>query len=423
MNMMVSKAAEIVAGHTDNARAASRKLAVATHEQRNKALSRAASHIRGNINAILDANKEDIRAAQERGLKPSFIDRLTLDDARVEQMARGLDDIVVLPDPLGRVLDHRQRPNGLDITRISTPLGVIGVIYEARPNVTVDAAGLAIKSGNPVILRGGSDSIHTSSLLAQLMRDGLNDAGLPVDAVQLVENTDRALVGAMLTATGGIDVIIPRGGRSLVERVQNEARVPVFAHLEGICHVYIDHAADPDKARDITVNAKMRRVGICGAAETLLVDRAVADRILPDVATALMEAGCTLRADADALKLIPGAQPASEDDWSTEYLDSILSVAVVDGVDGAIAHIRRYGSNHTEAIITEDEAAAEAFTSGIDSAIVMVNASTQFADGGEFGMGAEIGISTGKMHARGPVGANELTSFKYIVRGSGQIRP
>ncbi len=423
MNMMVSKATEIMAGYTDNARASSRKLAVATHEERNMALSRAANHIRNNINAILDANKEDIRAAQARGLKPSFIDRLTLDDARVGQMAQGLDDIRALPDPLGRVLDHRQRPNGLDIRRISTPLGVIGVIYEARPNVTVDAAGLSIKSGNPVILRGGSDSIHTSSLLARMMRDGLNDAGLPVDSVQLVENTDRSLVGAMLTATGGIDVIIPRGGRSLVERVQNEARVPVFAHLEGICHVYIDHAADPDKARDITVNAKMRRVGICGAAETLLVDRAVADQILPDVAAALIEAGCSLRADADALKLIPGAQPAGEDDWSTEYLDSILSIAVVDGVDGAIAHIRRYGSNHTEAIITEDEAAAEAFTSGIDSAIVMINASTQFADGGEFGMGAEIGISTGKMHARGPVGANELTSFKYIVRGSGQIRP
>lgn len=423
MNMMVSKATEIMAFYTDNAQASIRKLAESRHELRNLALKAAASHLRNSINAILDANKDDIKAAEERGLKPSFIDRLKLDEGRVEQMAKGLDDIVALPDPLGRVLDRWQRPNGLDISRVSTPLGVIGVIYEARPNVTVDAAGLAIKSGNPVILRGGSDSIHTSSLLARLMRKGLEDAGLPSDSVQLVENTDRALVGAMLTATGGIDVIIPRGGRSLVERVQSEARVPVFAHLEGICHVYIDRAADPDKARDITVNAKMRRVGICGAAETLLIDRVVADRILPKVAAALIDAGCSLRADADALKLIPDAKPASNEDWSTEYLDSILSIAVVDGVDGAIAHIQRYGSNHTEAIITEDDAAADAFTSGVDSAIVMVNASTQFADGGEFGMGAEIGISTGKMHARGPVGANELTSFKYIVRGSGQIRP
>ena len=423
MNMMVSKATEIMAFYTDNAQASIRKLAESRHELRNLALKAAASHLRNSINAILDANKDDIKAAEERGLKTSFIDRLKLDEGRVEQMAKGLDDIVALPDPLGRVLDRWQRPNGLDISRVSTPLGVIGVIYEARPNVTVDAAGLAIKSGNPVILRGGSDSIHTSSLLARLMRKGLEDAGLPSDSVQLVENTDRALVGAMLTATGGIDVIIPRGGRSLVERVQSEARVPVFAHLEGICHVYIDRAADPDKARDITVNAKMRRVGICGAAETLLIDRVVADRILPKVAAALIDAGCSLRADADALKLIPDAKPASNEDWSTEYLDSILSIAVVDGVDGAIAHIQRYGSNHTEAIITEDDAAADAFTSGVDSAIVMVNASTQFADGGEFGMGAEIGISTGKMHARGPVGANELTSFKYIVRGSGQIRP
>jgi glutamate-5-semialdehyde dehydrogenase len=423
MNMMVSKATEIMAFYTDNAQASIRKLAESRHELRNLALKAAASHLRNSINAILDANKDDIKAAEERGLKPSFIDRLKLDEGRVEQMAKGLDDIVALPDPLGRVLDRWQRPNGLDISRVSTPLGVIGVIYEARPNVTVDAAGLAIKSGNPVILRGGSDSIHTSSLLARLMRKGLEDAGLPSDSVQLVENTDRALVGAMLTATGGIDVIIPRGGRSLVERVQSEARVPVFAHLEGICHVYIDRAADQDKARYITVNAKMRRVGICGAAETLLIDRVVADRILPKVAAALIDAGCSLRADADALKLIPDAKPASNEDWSTEYLDSILSIAVVDGVDGAIAHIQRYGSNHTEAIITEDDAAADAFTSGVDSAIVMVNASTQFADGGEFGMGAEIGISTGKMHARGPVGANELTSFKYIVRGSGQIRP
>ncbi|XDZ65721.1 glutamate-5-semialdehyde dehydrogenase [Alphaproteobacteria bacterium LSUCC0684] len=423
MNMMVSDAARIMAGYTGNARASAMVLAQSTHDQRCQALEAAARHLRGNIRAILNANKEDIAAGTARGLKASFIDRLTLDAARVEQMAKGLDDIRALPDPLGRELDRWQRPNGLDITRLSTPLGVIGVIYEARPNVTVDAAGLSIKSGNPVILRGGSDSIHTSSLLAKLVRNGLEDSGLPADAVQLLENTDRALVGAMLTATGGIDVIIPRGGKSLVERVQQEARVPVFAHLEGICHVYIDRAADPEKARAITVNAKMRRVGICGAAETLLVDRSVAAEILPDVAAALIGAGCSLRADAAAMKLIPEASPASDKDWSTEYLDGILSVAVVDGVEGAIAHIRRYGSDHTEAIITEDQQAAEVFIAGIDSAIVMVNASTQFADGGEFGMGAEIGISTGKMHARGPVGANELTSFKYVVRGSGQIRP
>jgi len=423
MNMMVSEAARIMAGYTGKARASAMVLAQSSHDQRNQALKSAANHLRGNIPAILSANKEDIAAGTARGLKASFIDRLALDAARVEQMAKGLADIAALPDPLGRELDRWQRPNGLDITRLSTPLGVIGVIYEARPNVTVDAAGLAIKSGNPVILRGGSDSIHTSSLLAKLVRHGLEDAGLPVDAVQLLENTDRSLVGAMLTATGGIDVIIPRGGKSLVERVQQEARVPVFAHLEGICHVYIDRAADPEKARAITVNAKMRRVGICGAAETLLVDRSVAAEILPDVAAALIEAGCSLRADSAAMKLIPEASPASDDDWSTEYLDRILSVAVVDGVDGAITHIRRYGSDHTEAIITEDQQAAETFIAGIDSAIVMVNASTQFADGGEFGMGAEIGISTGKMHARGPVGANELTSFKYVVRGSGQIRP
>jgi len=423
MNMMTTEAAGEMAGYTEKARASAALLARVSHNARQAALNSAAGFIRENVAAILAANEKDIAAGTARGLKTSFIDRLTLDAARIEQMACGLDDIAALPDPLGRELARWQRPNGLDITRISTPLGVIGVIYEARPNVTIDAAGLAVKSGNAAILRGGSDSIHTSGLLAILMRRGLEAAGLPVDAVQLVDNTDRALVGAMLTAVGGIDVIIPRGGKSLVARVQEEARVPVFAHLEGICHVYIDGGADPVKARAIAVNAKMRRVGICGAAETLLVDRRIAPQILPDVAAALQAAGCALRADAEALRLIDGANPASDDDWATEYLDAIISVAVVDGVDGAIAHIRRYGSDHTEAIITEDTAAQDAFIAGIDSAIVMVNASTQFADGGEFGMGAEIGISTGRMHARGPVGANELTSFKYIVRGSGQIRP
>ena len=372
--------------------------------------------------AILSANEKDIAAAEMREKGAAMIGRLTLNPDRIEAMAKGLEDICTLEDPIGRELDRWQRPNGLDIARVSTPLGVLGVIYESRPNVTIDAAALAIKSGNPVILRGGSDSIHTATVLARLTRDGLAAAGLPEDAVQLVEDTDRGLVGAMLAAVGGIDVIIPRGGRSLVERVQNEARVPVFAHLEGICHLYVD-AADPDKAEALVVNAKMRRVEICGAAETLLIDRAIAASLLPRLADALTDAGCRLVADTEAAALVSDSSPATEQDFSTEYLDSIITVAVVDGVSAAIDHISRYGSDHTEAIITEDEVAASRFLEEVDSAIVMVNASTQFADGGEFGMGAEIGISTGRMHARGPVGAAQLTSFKYMVRGTGQIRP
>ena len=408
---------------TSQARASLEPMINASHEARQAALTTAAALIRANEAEILAENKRDLDNAKNTEMSEAMVNRLTLNPERVEAMAAGLEDIAALDDPLGRELDRWQRPNGLDIARVSTALGVLGVIYESRPNVTVDAAGLAIKSGNPVILRGGRDSFHTSTCLANLVREGLGEAGLPEDAVQLLDNTDRALVGAMLTAVGGIDVIVPRGGRSLVERVQNEARVPVFAHLEGICHCYIDATADQRKAVEVVVNSKMRRVEICGALETLLVDRKIAGEFLPKVAASLVDAGCSLRADAEAKAILPESEEALESDWSTEYLDAILSVAVVDGVDGAIAHINRYSSNHTDSIVTEDGAAAQRFTDAVDSAIVMVNASTQFADGGEFGMGAEIGIATGRLHARGPVGAAQLTSFKYIVRGTGQTRP
>ena len=423
MAITAEQASEMMAGMTRNARAVKSVMAQSSGDARVAALLAAADAIRQNMAAILAANKKDMDAAITAELKPSFIDRLALDEPRAEAMAKGLEDIAALPDPLGRVLDAWDRPNGLKISRVATPLGVLGVIYEARPNVTIDAAGLAIKSGNAVILRGGSSSIHTATILTDLMQAGLDAAGLPKDCVQLVTNTDRALVGAMLAAAGDIDVIIPRGGKSLVERVQRDARVPVFAHLEGICHVYIDADADLAKAQAITLNAKMRRVGICGAAETLLVDRAIAEKILPLIANDLAEAGCELRGDQATRAIIASAQAAHDEDWATEYLDKILSVRIVDGVEGAMAHIAQYSSAHTEAIVTENEAAAERFLTGVDSAIVMVNASTQFADGGEFGMGAEIGISTGRMHARGPVGANQLTSFKYMVRGAGQVRP
>lgn len=423
MNAIPSEASASITTLTGQARACLKPMATSSHESRNAALAATAVLIRSHQDTIMEANAKDIAAAQDRQRDAAMIGRLTLNPDRIEAMAQGLEDITALDDPIGRELDRWQRPNGLDIARVSTPLGVLGVIYESRPNVTVDAAGLAIKSGNPVILRGGSDSIHTATVLARLVREGLAGAGLPENAVQLVENTDRALVGAMLAAVGGIDVIIPRGGRSLVERVQQEARVPVFAHLEGICHVYVDKAADPEKALAVTVNAKMRRVEICGAAETLLIDRAVAATLLPRLGEALSTAGCRLVADDEARALLAGADPATDDDYHTEYLDAVISVAVVDGVGGAIDHIGQYSSNHTESIITEDTETAEHFLAEVDSAIVMVNASTQFADGGEFGMGAEIGISTGRMHARGPVGATQLTSFKYMVRGTGQTRP
>lgn len=423
MNAISTQASQSIAVLTEQARDCLKPMATSGHDSRNAALTATAGLIRESEAAIMEANRKDIAAAQERGLDAAMIGRLTLNPDRIEAMARGLEDITALEDPIGKELARWQRPNGLDIARVSTPLGVLGVIYESRPNVTIDAAGLAIKSGNPVILRGGSDSIHTATVLANLVREGLEQANLPGNAVQLVENTDRALVGAMLAASGGIDVIIPRGGRSLVERVQQEARVPVFAHLEGICHVYVDGAANPEKAEMITVNAKMRRVEICGAAETLLVDRAVAASLLPRLGAALAAVGCRLLGDDEARAFLPDADAATEDDFRTEYLDTVISVAIVDGIDGALDHISRYSSSHTDSIITEDTAVAERFLAEVDSAIVMVNASTQFADGGEFGMGAEIGISTGRMHARGPVGAAQLTSFKYMVRGTGQTRP
>ena len=404
------------------ARSAQTALGSSSFATRQKALREAAKIIRARTNDILASNQKDLAAAAQSGLTEAFIDRLTLTEPRIEDMAVGLETITAQPDPIGAELARWQRPNGLDITRQSTPLGVIGVIYESRPNVTVDAAGLCVLAGNAVILRGGSDSQHSASLLAEAMVEGLQAAGLPGAAVQIVNTTDRAAVGAMLVAVGGIDVIIPRGGKSLVERVQRDARVPVFAHLEGICHLYIDKDADPDKAKAITLNAKMRRTGICGAAETLLVHQQVAGDMLPAIAAELQQAGCVLRGDSAARRLVPDMQIAEDDDWRTEYLDAILSVRVVDSIDMAITHIATYGSGHTESIITEADAAAENFLQRVDSAIVMHNASTQFADGGEFGMGAEIGIATGRLHARGPVGAAQLTSFKYVVRGDGQIR-
>ena len=408
---------------TRKARMTTSVMSQSSGHARNHALTEAANLLRQQVTMILAANEKDVANAHQNNQTDAFIDRLTLDHDRIEAMAKGLEDIAGLEDPLGRELARWTQPNGLDISRVATPLGVLGVIYESRPNVTIDAAGLAVKSGNAVILRGGSASIYTATVLAEAMRDGLAKADLPQDVVQLVTNPDRGMVGAMLTATGGIDVIIPRGGKSLVERVQNDARVPVFAHLEGICHLYIDAAADLDKARAIAVNAKMRRVGICGAAETMLIHRSVAETMLPVISEDLINAGCTLHADQDALPFISDAVAANETDWATEYLSPDLSIRLVDDVDEAMAHICLYGSDHTESIVTEDTQIAERFLNGVDSAIVMHNASTQFADGGEFGMGAEIGIATGRMHARGPVGADQLTSFKYIVRGSGQTRP
>ena len=420
---IVTDHSQLISDLVVTARAAQSVLAQSSHEARASALQHAATVIRAHAGEIMAHNRTDLDRAEKAGMASSFVDRLTLNESRIEAMAAGLEDILALDDPLGRELARWQRPNGLDITRVSTPLGVIGVIYESRPNVTVDAAGLCLVSGNAVILRGGSDSSASSAFLARLMAEGLGAAGLPGGGVQMVPTTNRAAVGAMLAANGEIDVIIPRGGRSLVERVQTEARVPVFAHLEGICHLFIDAAADSAKSVEIAVNAKMRRTGICGAAETILVDSAVAGDMVPAIASALIRAGCAIRGDEHVCSLVDDATAATEADWSTEYLDSIISMKMVDGAEAAISHIAHYSSGHTDCIITEDTATAEAFLARVDSAIVMVNASTQFADGGEFGMGAEIGIATGRMHARGPVGAAQLTSFKYIVRGNGQIRP
>ena len=409
------------------ARAARRPLAVATTAQKNAALLAMAEAILARQAEILDANARDVAAARAAGVAGSFLDRLLLDDGRLAGIAAALRDIAALPDPVGTVIAAWERPNGLEIERVRTPLGVIGVIYESRPNVTADAGALCLKAGNAVILRGGSDSVHSSRAIHACLVEGLEAAGLPADAIQLVPVTDRAAVGAMLTGlAGAIDVIVPRGGKSLVARVQAEARVPVFAHLEGLCHVYVDRSADLDMARAIVVNAKMRRTGICGAAETLLIDSGDARRLARPLIEALLAAGCAVRADA-ALKAlladIPALEPASEQDWATEYLDAVISVALVDGVEGAIAHIARWSSAHTEAVIAEDREVVARFFAEVDSAILLHNASTQFADGGEFGMGGEIGIATGKMHARGPVGVEQLTSFQYRVHGTGQVRP
>lgn len=405
------------------ARAAAAVVREASAETRTAALKAMAEHLRASALYVLDANAEDVAAAKEAGLAPAFIDRLTLTPASLEGVANGLDAIAAIPDPVGAEMARWTRPNGLDIARVRTPIGVIGVIFESRPNVAADAGALALRAGNAVILRGGSDSQMTVANIGMALRAGLREAGLPEDTIQIVPTTDRAAVGLMLKGLdGAIDVIVPRGGKSLVGRVQNEARVPVFAHLEGVCHTYIHANADPAKAVAIAVNAKMRRVSVCGSTETLLIDRAIAPTLLPKIAEALRERGCALRGDAEARAITP-MDAATEEDWRTEYLDAILAVRVVAGVDEAIDHIARYGTSHTEAIVTEDVAAAETFTRRVDSAIVIVNASTQFADGGEFGFGGEIGIATGRLHARGPVGAEQLTTFKYVVRGAGQIRP
>ena len=406
------------------ARHAATELATTTGEQRNTALAAAAAALRTHAAMILEANARDMEAARERGLSDAMLDRLLLDDDRVEAMAAGLETIIGLHDPVGRVLEEWERPNGLRIQRVAVPLGVIGIIYESRPNVTADAAALCVKSGNAVILRGGSESFHSSHAIYDCLRSGLESAGLVGEAVQMVPTTDRAAVGFLLSSMAEwVDVVVPRGGKSLIRRVQEEARVPVIGHLEGICHVYLHAGADPEMARDVVLNAKMRRTGICGAAETVLVDKAVADTLLPVVADALLDAGCEIRGDESVRSIISRAKEATQEDWSTEYLDALISIRVVDDIDAAVAHIRRYGSGHTECIVTGDTAAAEKFFRDVDSAIVLHNASTQFADGGEFGMGAEIGIATGRIHARGPVGADQLTSYKYVVRGSGQVRP
>ncbi|MBN8958904.1 MAG: glutamate-5-semialdehyde dehydrogenase [Rhizobiales bacterium] len=406
------------------ARAAARVLALAEAARKNAALTAMAAALRDARTTLLAANAEDIKAARADGAAAAFIDRLTLDGKRIAAMAAGLEAIAALPDPIGAVTERWTRPNGMTIERVRTPLGVVGVIYESRPNVTADAGALCLKAGNAVILRGGSDSFHSARAIHAALVAGLRAVGLPEDAIQRVPTRDRAAVGMMLAGlNGAIDVIVPRGGKSLVARVQNDARVPVFAHLEGVCHVYVDKAADLAMARDIVINAKLRRTGICGAAETLLVDRAAAATHLAPLIAALIDAGCEVRGDAAVQAADPRAKAASESDWPTEYLDSIIAAKVVDGVDGAIAHIERYGSHHTDAIVTADAAAATKFLAEVDSAIVAHNASTQFADGGEFGFGGEIGISTGRMHARGPVGVEQLTSFKYRIHGSGQTRP
>jgi glutamate-5-semialdehyde dehydrogenase len=401
--------------------AAARRLALAPTATKAQALLYAAQALRDDAPIILAANAEDMERATTAGLSPAMLDRLRLDPIRLEGVAAALEAVAGLPDPVGETIDDRVRPNGLKLSRVRVPLGVIGIIYESRPNVTADAGALAMMAGNAVILRGGSEARSTNRAIHACLVEGLVRAGLPEDAIQLVPVSDRSAVGAMLAASGLIDIIIPRGGKGLVARVQAEAKVPVLAHLDGINHVYVDQAADPDMARDIAINAKLRRTGVCGAAETLLIDR-----LYPEPApilAALADAGCELRGTQDVRAIEPRALPATDEDWDTEYLEAIISVALVDGVDGAMAHIAAHGSHHTDAIVTEDAATAERFLNQVDSAIVVWNASTQFADGGEFGLGAEIGISTGRLHARGPVALEGLTTYKWLVRGEGQIRP
>ena len=407
-----------------DARKAAHALALAPASRKNRALAAMAKAIRQSRAAILVANADDVAEAKAKGATPAFLDRLALDAERIEAIAAGLDVIRKLKDPVGTVMESWRRPNGMRIERVRVPLGVVGVIYESRPNVTADAGALCLKAGNAVILRGGSESFRSASAIHAALVEGLAEAELPAAAISLVPTRERAAVGMMLAGLdGAIDVIVPRGGKDLVGRVQNEARVAVFAHLEGVCHVYVDAAAKLPMAKAIVLNAKMRRTGVCGAAETLLVDRAGAPKLLKPLITMLIDAGCEIRGDAAVQAVDSRVKPAREADWGTEYLDAILTAGVVDGVDAAIAHIERYGSHHTDAIITENRAAAEKFLREVDSAIVLHNASTQFADGGEFGFGGEIGIATGKLHARGPVGVEQLTSFKYRIRGNGQTRP
>jgi glutamate-5-semialdehyde dehydrogenase len=406
------------------ARAAARVMALATSLQKNSALAAMAREIRRSARLIAAENKEDVAAARARGLKASFIDRLTLDAERIEAMAKGIADIAALADPVGTVIAQWQRPNGMNISRIRTPIGVVGVIFESRPNVAADAGALTMKSGNAAILRGGSDSLRSCAMIVAALRRGLAEAGLPEDAIQMAPTADRAAVGLMLEGLGGtIDVIVPRGGKGLVARVQAEARVPVFAHLEGVCHVYVHGDADPAMARSIVINSKMRRTGVCGAAETVLIDRSAAPMLLKPLIAALIEVGCEIRGCAETQAADRRVIAATEADWPMEYLDAIVAMRVVENIGEAIEHIARYGSQHTDAIVTNDLSAAERFLAEVDSAIVLHNASTQFADGGEFGFGAEIGIATGKLHARGPVGLEQLTTFKYQIRGSGQTRP
>ena len=415
--------AEIMNGLGCAAREAAPHLALAPTAKKNDALAAAARVIRERASSIIEANTKDVSAAREAQLSNAMLDRLRLDAGRVEAMARGLDDVTRLPDPIGTVIAEWERPNGLRIARVRVPLGAIGIIYESRPNVTADAGALCLKSGNPVILRGGSESRHSNRAIHECLVAGLRTAGLPEACIQLVPTTDRAAVGHMLSGMAEyLDVIVPRGGKSLVERVQREARVPVIGHLEGNCHVYVDRDAELAMAREIVLNAKLRRTGICGAAETLLIDRACPEDHLSTLVRSLLDAGCEVRGDELVQKVDARVKPATEEDWYTEYLDAVIAVRAVEGVDSAIAHIAQYGSAHTEAIVTGNAATAERFLSRVDSAIVLHNASTQFADGGEFGMGAEIGISTDRFHARGPVGVEQLTSYKYVVRGAGQVR-